>query len=70
MKRTRNEPENEPENAHDGTCRLSIADSKKLTGAPNKKLTNEAKRLLKTKEIVFSTEFKAKRYMKINDLFL
>ena len=33
-------------------------------------VTNEAKRLLKTKEDVFLTPFKAKRYLKIRELFL
>jgi len=32
--------------------------------------TNEAKRLLKTKDDVFPTAIKAKRYLKIKELFL
>ena len=33
-------------------------------------VTNEAKRLLKTKDIAFSNHIKANRSMKVNDLFL
>jgi hypothetical protein len=41
-----------------------------LRPAKTQNVTNEAKRLLKTKDIVFRNHVKANGSMKVNDLFL
>ena len=39
-----------------------------LIGSADSNVTNEAKRLLKTKDLVFPAVAKAKRYLKTNEL--